>query len=171
MNQNLEHCMEMLLKHEGGYVNHPSDPGGITNLGITKRTYDEFHGTNIDEEGMRDLTVEDVTPIYRRNYWERCRCQDLPNGVDWAVMDACVNHGTSRAAKFLQKAVMVNQDGAIGPLTMMAVGEAEPEEIINRLAVYRDAFYRSLSTFETFGRGWIRRNDETREQALEMARG
>ena len=103
--------------------------------------------------------------------WERCRCQDLPNGVDWAVMDACVNHGTGRAAKFLQKAVMVNQDGAIGPLTLMAVKEAEPEEIINRLAVYRDAFYRSLSTFETFGRGWIRRNDETREQALEMARG
>ena len=103
--------------------------------------------------------------------WERCRCQDLPNGVDWAVMDACVNHGTGRAAKFLQKAVMVNQDGAIGPLTLMAVAEADPEEIINRLAVYRDAFYRSLSTFETFGRGWIRRNDETREQALEMARG
>ena len=117
------------------------------------------------------LTVEDVLPIYRRNSWERCRCQDLPNGVDWAVMDACVNHGTGRAAKFLQKAVMVNQDGAIGPLTLIAVGEVELEEIINRLAVYRDAFYRSLSTFETFGRGWIRRNDETREQALEMARG
>ena len=163
--------MEMLLKHEGGYVKHPSALGGLTNMVITKRTYDEFHGTTIDEEGMRDLTMEDVTPIYHRNYWERCRCQDLPSGVDWAVMDACVNHGTGRAAKFLQKAVMVNQDGAIGPLTLMAVGEAEPAEIINRLAVYRDAFYRSLSTFETFGRGWIRRNDETREQALEMARG
>ena len=171
MNQNFEHCMEMLLKHEGGYVNHPSDPSGLTNMGITKRTYDEFHGTNIDKEAMRDLTVEDVTPIYRRNYWERCRCQDLPNGFDWAVIDACVNHRTGRAAKFLQKAVMVNQDGAIGPLTMMAVNDNNPEEIINRLAVYRDAFYRSLSTFETFGRGWIRRNDETREQALEMARG
>ena len=169
MNQNFEHCMEMLLKHEGGYVNNPSDPGGITNLGITKRTYDEFHGTNIDEDGMRELTVEDVLPIYRRNYWERCRCQDLPSGVDWAVMDACVNHGTGRAAKFLQKAVMVNQDGSIGPLTLMAVSEQDPIEIINRMAVYRDAFYRSLSTFETFGRGWIRRNDETREQASEMA--
>ena len=63
MNQNFEHCMEMLLKHEGGYVKHPSDPGGLTNMVITKRTYDEFHGTTIDEEGMRDLTVEDVTPI------------------------------------------------------------------------------------------------------------
>ena len=161
--------MEMGLKHEGGYVKHPSDPGGLTNMGITKRTYDEFHGTNIDEEGMRDLTMEDVTPIYHRNYWERCCCQDLPNGVDWAVTDACVNHSTCRAAKFLQKAVMVNQYGAIGPLTLMAVNDNNCEEIINRLAVYRDAFYRPLSTCEIFGRGWIRRNDGMREQALEMA--
>ena len=118
---------------------------------------------------MRELTVDDVLPIYRRNYWERCRCQDLPSGVDWAVMDACVNHGTGRAAKFLQRAVMVNQDGSIGPLTLMAVAENDPEEIIEKLAEYRDAFYRSLSTFETFGRGWIRRNEETKEQARELA--
>jgi lysozyme family protein len=171
MNQNFEKCLDMLLKHEGGYVNHPSDPGGMTNLGVTKRTYDEFHGTDIDEAGMRNLTVEDVTPIYRRNYWDRCRCGDLPSGVDWAVMDASVNHGTGRAAKFLQKAVMVEQDGAIGPRTIMAVNDNDPTEVINRMAVYRDAFYRSLSTFKTFGRGWIKRNDETREQSLEMARG
>ena len=77
MNQNFKHCMEMLLVHEGGFVNGNKigDPGGLTNMGITKRTYDEFHGTNMDEEGMRALTVEDVQPIYRRNYWERCRCQ------------------------------------------------------------------------------------------------
>ena len=159
MNQNFKHCMEMLLVHEGGFVNGNKigDPGGLTNMGITKRTYDEFHGTNIDEEGMRALTVEDVLPIYRRNYTERCRSQDLPNGVDWAVMDACVNHGTGRAAKFLQKTVVVNKDGAIGPLTMMVVKDNNAEEIINRLAVYRDAFYRSLSTFETFSRGRIRK--------------
>lgn len=171
MNQNFERCMEMLLVHEGGFVNGNKigDPGGLTNMGITKRTYDEFHGSDIDEEGMRELTVEDVLPIYRRNYWERCRCQDLPSGVDWAVMDACVNHGTGRAAKFLQRAVMVNQDGSIGPLTLMAVAENDPEEIIEKLAEYRDAFYRSLSTFETFGRGWIRRNEETKEQARELA--
>ena len=63
INQNFEHCMEILLKHKGGYVNHPSDPVGITNLGVTKSTYDEFHGCDIDEEGMRNLTVDDVTPI------------------------------------------------------------------------------------------------------------
>ena len=108
MNQNFKHCMQMLLKHEGGYVNYPSDPVGITNLGVTKSTYDEFHGCDIDKEGMGNLTVDDITPIYRRNYWERCRCQDLPSGVDWAVYDASENHGTGRAAKFLQKAVTVN---------------------------------------------------------------
>ena len=171
MNGNFDKCMEMLLAHEGGYVNHPSDPGGMTNLGVTKRTYDEFNGTDIDEEGMRNLTVEDVTPIYRRNYWERCRCQDLPDGIDWAVFDWAVNSGTGRAAKALQRAVGTLEDGAIGPQTLMCVGNEKPEEIINRIAIHRDSFYRSLSTFDTFGRGWLRRNDETREQALDMARG
>ena len=171
MNQNLDKCMEMLLVHEGGYVNHPSDPGGMTNLGVTKKTYDHHHGTDIDEEGMRNLTVEDVMPIYRTMFWERCRCQDLPSGVDWAVMDWAVNSGPGRAAKALQRAAGAFEDGATGPQTLMAVQASQPEEIINRMAVHRDSYYRSLSTFDTFGRGWLRRNDETREQALEMGRG
>jgi lysozyme family protein len=145
--------MEMLLVHEGGYVNHPSDPGGMTNLGVTKKTYDHHHGTDIEEEGMRNLTVEDVMPIYRTNYWERCRCQDLPSGVDWAVFDWAVNSGPGRAAKALQRAVGAFEDGAIGPQTLMAVQASQPEEIINRMAVHRDSYYRSLSTFDKFGRG------------------
>ena len=168
MNMNFDQCMSMLLAHEGGYVNHPSDPGGMTNLGVTKRTYDEYHGTDIDEEGMRQLTKADVEPIYRRNYWNRCRCQDLPSGVDWAVFDFAVNAGTGRAAKALQQAVEVEQDGSIGPMTLMKVKKVPVENIINRTAVYREKFYRSLKAFDTFGRGWLRRNDETREQALDM---
>ena len=168
MNQNFDKCLSMLLEHEGGYVNHPSDPGGMTNLGITKRTYDEFHGTDIDEEGMRGLTKADVEPIYRRNYWERCRCQDLPCGVDWAVFDWAVNSGTGRAAKALQKAVGAAEDGVIGPHTLMCVKDENPAQIINRLAVNRDTFYRSLSHFDKFGKGWLRRNDATREQAIAM---
>ena len=168
MNQNFDKCMSMLLEHEGGYVNHPSDPGGMTNLGVTKRTYDEFHGTDIDEEGMRNLTVEDVTPIYRRNYWERCRCQDLPSGLDWAVMDWSVNSGTGRAAKALQRAVGAYEDGAIGPQTLMLVSNHKPADLIDRLHEHRETFYRELSTFETFGRGWLRRNDETKEQAHKL---
>ena len=168
MNMNFDKCMSMLLSHEGGYVNHPSDPGGMTNLGVTKRTYDEYHGTDVTEDEMRALTKADVEPIYRRNYWNRCRCQDLPSGVDWAVFDFAVNAGTGRAAKALQQAVEVEQDGSIGPLTLMKVKIVPVENIINRTAVYREQFYRSLKTFDTFGRGWLRRNDETREQALLM---
>jgi len=168
MNHNFDTCLDMLLKHEGGYVNHPEDPGGMTNLGVTKRTYDEFHGTDIDEEGMRKLKKSDVEPIYRSNYWNRCRCQDLPSGVDWAVFDFAVNAGTGRAAKALQQAVEAEQDGSIGPLTLMKVKDHEVVNIINRIAIYREQFYRSLSNFDTFGKGWIRRNDETRRQAIHM---
>jgi len=168
MNGNFDTCMTMLLAHEGGYVNHPSDPGGMTNLGVTKRTYDEYHGTDIDEEGMRQLTKADVEPIYRRNYWDRCRCQDLPSGVDWAVFDLAVNSGTGRAAKLLQRAVETTEDGSIGPLTLMKVKQHESVNIINRIAMYREQFYRTLTTFDTFGRGWLRRNDKTRKQALAM---
>lgn len=168
MNRNFDECLSMLLKHEGGYVNHPKDPGGMTNLGITKRVYDEFHGDDIDEEGMRNLKKADVEPIYRSNYWNRCRCQDLPTGVDWAVFDFAVNAGTGRAAKALQKAVEAEQDGSIGPLTLMKVKNHEVVNIINRIAIYREQFYRSLSTFDTFGKGWLKRNDETRRQAIHM---
>ena len=168
MEQNFDKCMEMLLVHEGGYVNHPSDPGGMTNLGVTKKTYDHHHATDIDEEGMRNLTVQDVMPIYRTNYWERCRCQDLPSGVDWAVFDWAVNSGPGRSVKALQRAVGAFEDGIIGAQTLMAVTASQPHEIINRIAVHRDSYYRELKHFDTFGRGWIRRNDETREQALHV---
>ena len=168
MNQNFDNCMDMLLEHEGGYVNDSRDPGGMTNLGITKRVYDEFYGGDAAEVTMKALTRGDVEPIYRRNYWERCRCQDLPTGVDWAVFDFAVNAGTGRAAKALQQAVEATQDGSIGPLTLMKVEQHDANNIINRIAIYREQFYRSLSHFDTFGRGWLRRNDETRKQALEM---
>ena len=117
---------------------------------------------------MRKLKKSDVEPIYRSNYWNRCRCQDLPSGVDWAVFDFAVNAGTGRAAKALQQAVEAEQDGSIGPLTLMKVKDHEVVNIINRIAIYREQFYRSLSNFDTFGKGWIRRNDETRRQAIHM---
>ena len=168
MNQNFDTCMTMLLAHEGGYVNDSRDSGGMTNLGVTKRVYDEFYGGDASEEVMKALSKGDVEPIYRRNYWERCRCQDLASGIDWATFDASVNHGTGRGAKLLQRAVEAEQDGSIGPLTRMLVKKHQPENVINRIAVYREEFYRSLSNFDVFGRGWLRRNDETRKQALAL---
>ena len=168
MTKNFDKCLSMLLEHEGGYVNHPDDPGGMTNMGITKRTYDDFHGTDIDEEGMRQLTTADIEPIYKENYWLKCKCHELPSGVDWAMFDWAVNSGPSRAAKALQRAVGASTDGVIGPQTLALAKGVDRVNLINRMAMYREQFYRSLSTFDTFGKGWLRRNDETREQAIAM---
>ena len=158
----------MLLEHEGGFVNHRDDPGGMTNLGVTRAVYEEYIGRSSSEEEMRGLTHEDVAPIYKKNYWDRIKGDSLPSGVDWSVFDWCVNSGVSRAAKALQRIVGVKQDGGIGPMTLQAVSEVEAEEIIEQMHYMRDNFYRSLDTFETFGKGWTRRNNETREKALEM---
>jgi len=160
--------MGWLLEHEGGYVNHPSDPGGETNLGVTRAVYEQYAGRQVMDGEMEGLTHDDVYPIYRENYWNRVRGDDLPSGVDWSVFDWGVNSGTSRAAKALQRIVGVEQDGGIGPMTLQAVLEVEPAEIVEQMHHMRDGFYRSLSTFDTFGRGWIRRNDETKEQALNL---
>ena len=165
---NYSTCLEIILEHEGGFVNHPKDPGGVTNHGVTKRVYDEWIGKNSTVEEMRNLTHEDVAPIYKKNYWDRAKCDQLPSGVDLSVFDWGVNSGVSRSAKALQRIVGVKQDGGIGPMTLQAVSEVEAEEIIEQMHYMRDNFYRSLDTFETFGKGWTRRNNETREKALEM---
>jgi lysozyme family protein len=164
MKDNFDECLKMLLHHEGGYVNHPSDPGGETNLGVTKKVYQEWGGT----KDMKDLTVEDVAPIYKKNYWDRCKCDDLESGVDWVVFDWAVNSGTGRSAKAIQKICGAAQDGAIGPKTLALIGTQNTQYVIEEFGKIRQDFYESLKTFDTFGKGWTRRNKETTAKALEM---
>ena len=164
MKENFEECLKMLLHHEGGYVDHPEDPGGETNLGVTKRVYDEWGG----EKNMKDLTPEDVAPIYRENYWNRLKCDDLPSGVDFCAFDWGVNSGTGRAAKALQKVVGANPDGAIGPKTLALIAKQDPKYMIEEFGKIRQEFYENLSTFKTFGKGWTRRNEETTQASLTM---
>ena len=168
MQDNYEHCLEMILHHEGGYVNHPKDPGGETNLGVTKRVYEEWGG----EKDMADLLVEDVAPIYQKNYWDRCKCDDLPSGLDLCVFDFAVNAGPSRSAKFLQRLIGTTVDGGIGPNTLKAVDnyveEVGLESAIEDYQSARQEYYEALDTFDTFGRGWTRRVEETTSSALEM---
>ena len=164
MKDNFDECLKMLLHHEGGYVNHPKDPGGETNLGVTKRVYEKWGGT----KDMKDLTVEDVDPIYKKNYWNRCKCDDLESGVDWVVFDWAVNSGTGRAAKAIQKICGASQDGAIGPKTLALIKLQNTEYVIEEFGKIRQNFYESLKTFDTFGKGWTRRNKETTEKAIKM---
>ena len=166
--ENYDKCLELILHHEGGYVNHPKDPGGETNLGVTKRVYEEWGGT----KDMVDLTVEDVAPIYEKNYWGRTKCGDLPSGLDLCVFDFAVNAGPGRAAKYLQSMIGTTVDGGIGPNTLRAVGnyveEVGLQSAIENYQANRQRYYEKLSTFETFGRGWTRRVDETTEEAIAL---
>tara|TARA_R110001632_G_scaffold168787_1_gene287636 strand:- start:639 stop:1148 length:510 start_codon:yes stop_codon:yes gene_type:complete len=168
MENNFDKSLKILLKHEGGYVNHPKDPGGETNLGVTKRVYQEWGGS----KNMKDLTQEDVAPIYKNNYWDRCKCDHLPSGLDLAVFDWAVNSGTGRAAKNLQAMIGTVSDGGIGPNTLKTLNEYIEhhglERVIEEYKNVRQDFYESLSTFDTFGKGWTRRNNETAEIAMEM---
>ena len=168
MQNNWIKCLETILHHEGGYVNHPKDPGGETNLGVTKRVYEDFGGT----KDIKDLTREDVEPIYKKNYWDRVKGDDLPAGLDLCVFDFGVNAGTGRAAKYLQTMIGTVADGGIGPNTLKKlndyVEEHGIEDAIKNYQSDRQKYYESLSTFDTFGKGWTRRVDETTELALEM---
>jgi len=165
---NYDKCLETILHHEGGYVNHPEDPGGETNMGVTKRVYDDFGGT----KDMKDLEFDDVAPIYKQNYWDRVKGDHLPIGLDLCVFDFGVNAGTGRSAKYLQALIGTTVDGGIGPNTLQAVDayveEVGIEEAIRGFQQKRQDFYESLDTFKTFGRGWTRRVDETTELAISM---
>ena len=164
--------LEAILHHEGGYVNHPKDPGGMTNLGVTKRVYEEWVGYSVSENTMQNLTNEDVSPIYKKNYWDRGKGDQLPAGLDLCVFDFVVNAGTGRAAKYLQTLIGTVADGGIGPNTLKTldayVAKHGVKETIQNYQAERQKYYESLSTFDTFGRGWTRRVTETTEMALSM---
>ena len=168
MKNNFDKCLHMLLEHEGGYVNNKHDKGGMTNLGVTKRVYDEWIGRESTEQEMRDLTPDDVAPIYKKNYWDRVKGDLLPSGLDWACFDWAVNSGSGRPAKAVQRAVGATQDGAIGNQTLGLIAEKDPKFIIDYVYTVRQAFYESLDDYKHFGRGWSRRNTETLHQAMKM---
>jgi lysozyme family protein len=117
---------------------------------------------------MRALTPEIVAPLYKANYWDKARCDDLSTGVDWTVFDWGVNSGMSRPVKALQRIVGVVADGGVGPYTLRAIGDKDSTELVEKMYEARQHFYENLSTFATFGKGWTRRNKETLEQALKL---
>lgn len=145
----------VLFAHEGGYANDPRDPGGETNFGISKRSY--------PAENIRAMTKERAQSIYKRDYWDKIKGDQLPSGVDVVVFDAAVNSGVSRASKWLQEIVGVKQDGVIGPDTIKAVMARDPLVVIDRYSDRRLAFMKSAKDksgkllWPTYGRGWERR--------------
>ena len=168
MQSNFETCFDLMIAHEGGFVNHPKDPGGMTNLGVTKRVWEEWVGHEVDEKQMRALTPEIVAPLYKRKYWDAVRADDLVVGVDYCVFDVAVNSGPGRAIKFLQSCVGTTPDGGFGAITLAAVNEQDPAKLIAKYSDTRLQFLKSLRTWSTFGKGWERRVNEVENKALKM---
>jgi lysozyme family protein len=159
----------LVLQHEGGFVQHPRDPGGATNFGITCGTLSRARGRSASAEDVRQLTREEATSIYRRLYWNTVCADDLPPGLDLALFDLAVNSGPTRAVQMLQRIIGVEADGLIGPLTLRAVRKADPVETIRHLTRARLGFLARLATWPVFGRGWRRRVLSVEQEALQLA--
>lgn len=172
-NAKFDRCLDIVLKHEGGFVDHPEDPGGATKFGITLRTLAEWRGvapTELLRDAVRALTRDEARLIYLARYWAPIRGDDLPPGVDLAVFDYAVNSGVRRASRELQDVVRATPDGVIGRQTLAAVRAKPAAEIIAALCERRLAFLQGLRHWPTFGRGWQRRVEDVRQKALSMAR-
>lgn len=163
-----DRVMPHVFTHEGGYVDHPSDPGGATNMGITLRTLEDWRGQSVSKSEVRRLGKTEASAIYRAKYWEAIRGDDLPAGVDYAVFDFAINSGPGRAAKYLQNIVGVTADGRIGSETLAATESRAAASVVNDLCDARLHFLKGLNIWPTFGKGWTRRVSEVRKVALEL---
>ena len=165
MKDNFDDALRLTLGFEGGYCNHPSDPGGMTNHGVTKRTWEDWTGESVDEQCMRELSVEEVTPLYRGRYWNKVWGDDLPAGLDYCVFDCAVNSGPKQAIIFLQRVVGVDDDGVIGKLTMAAVNREKAVDLIEDYCDLRLRFLEKLKAYPVFGKGWTKRVNAVEDYA------
>lgn len=168
--EHFDRALALVLKHEGGYVDHPADPGGATNLGVTQATLTAHRARPVTKAEVRALTRAEAAAIYRRRYWDVVRGDELPPGLDLAVFDLAVNSGPGRAAKILQRALGVPQDGAIGPVTLSVLARADPAVLIAAVTRERLRFLQGLPTWPTFGRGWRRRVAAVEQEARALLR-
>lgn len=158
-----------VLAHEGGWSDHPKDPGGATMKGVTLQTFRMHFGDELGKEDLKAITDDELMHIYRAGYWDPLRCSELPRGVDYCVFDAGVNSGIHRSARWLQEVVKVRVDGIVGPVTVRATLDLDPVAVIRDLCDRRLAFLQGLSIFDTFGRGWTRRVADVRQKATQLA--
>lgn len=167
--ENFEEALRHLLIHEGGYSNHPSDPGGPTNYGITLADYRKYVKRDGKAEDVRAMAVTQAAAIYRKRYWDAVRGDALPRGVDYCVFDYAVNSGVGRAGKVLRRALKLTaQSSAITGEVVAAATAADATSLIATICDERLAFLQSLKTWDVFGAGWTRRVKEVRAASLTM---
>ena len=167
MQGNFKECLELVLKSEGGWVNHPSDPGGETNLGVTKRVWEEWVGHPV--ESLKNLTKDQVAPLYEQRYWRPCYGEVLPRGLDLIVFSMGVNAGPGRSVKLLQSAIGCVPDGVIGSRTRAVILASNTATLISKFSEARREYYRSLNK-PVFEKGWLNRVDKEESEALHLAK-
>lgn len=175
MKANFDACLAKTLSHEGGWADDPRDAGGATMKGITIGTYRGWKGRAVTKAELRAISDAEVAAIYRQNYWNAVRGDELPAGLDMVAFDAAVNSGVSRGAKWLQTAVGAAADGMIGPATIKAANMAHAQTAIDKACDARLAFLKvSKNTktgallWPTYGKGWSRRVADVRDTAQLM---
>jgi lysozyme family protein len=163
-------CLPLLLAHEGGYTNHPSDPGGPTNFGITISDYRKHAKPGAIAADVRAMTVDEAKRIYRARYWDAQRCDELPAGLDYAIFDYGVNSGIGRSAKVLRRLLgLPDHPGVVSDDVIAAARAADAMTLVAKICDERLRFLRALRTWPVFGRGWGRRVAEVKATALAMA--
>lgn len=168
MKDNYARCLDEVLRHEGGYVNHPADPGGATNFGVTQATYNAWRKKKgLAARSVKSIARSEIEAIYRNEYWNKIKGDDLPAGVDLAIFDFAVNSGVSRSSKYTQALVGTPQDGVIGPATLKAIASYKGKLNLD-LCDKRMAFLKGLKTWPTFGKGWTNRVNSVRKVSESM---
>jgi lysozyme family protein len=168
--QNFALALDRLLAHEGGYSNHPSDPGGPTNFGITIADYRKYVNSAATADDVRRMRIDEAKAIYRSKYWDALRCSELPSGVDYAVFDYGVNSGIGRAGKVLRRLVGLPDDSYVVTAAVLAAAHRrDPGQLARAICEERLLFLKRLKTWDVFGHGWERRVSDVRHASISLA--
>jgi len=168
MQSTYETCLPLLLAHEGGYTNHPNDPGGPTNFGITIDDYRRYVKPDATTADVRAMKLSEAKSIYRSKYWDAQRCDELPAGVDYVIFDYGVNSGLGRSGKVLRRALALPVNSSLDA-AIAAAHASDYQVLIVSICDERLRFLQTLKTWTVFGVGWGRRVAEVRSVALAMA--
>ena len=172
MQSNFDASFDLLIASEGGYVNNPKDPGGETNLGVTKAAWAAYLRRPVAAGEMKKLTKDMVKPFYKTEYWNKVQGDKLPIGIDYLAFDFAVNAGTGQSAKFLQRACGATEDGQIGTNTLGKLATMRPRELIDNFSEIKRRFYKDIVVRKPeqilFLVGWLRRVDEVQLKARGM---
>lgn len=166
MTPNFEKIFDRLMAHEGGYVNHPEDNGGATNMGVTQKVFNEYLAASGQKPySVKMITRQQARAIFNVRFWIKVKGDRLQHGWDYAIVDFAFNSGPSRAVRLAQLVLGLEVDGVVGPLTIAAIHHAPKE----KLAEYMDrrlAYLKTLDDWPHFGKGWTQRVKDVKATAL-----